>query len=735
MIWNKPVAHAAYGDNGQLRSHFLDDHLHGVAELGASFARTFGAESTARLAGLWHDLGKYADGFQKMLARAIELGPDAALEAEHRGRVNHSTAGAIWASQRLHGGQGALLAFAIAGHHAGLPNLSDDKTSRSTLQARLQQKDLLVEAQARGIPAEILEPALAVALPSPGWDPAFWVRMLFSCLVDADYLDTEAFMKPEQAAARGGYPDLTALEPLMTRHLTEKTAKAEPTLVNQVRAQVLSQCLDAAERSPGVHTLTVPTGGGKTLSSLAFALRHASTHGLRRIIYVIPYTSIIEQTAGIFRDIFGEAVVEHHSNLDPEKDTYANQRASENWDAPIIVTTAVQFFESLFAARSSRCRKLHRIAGSVVVLDEAQLLPPDLLQPILHALRELTAHYHASLVVCTATQPAWEPMDSADLRFLGLPSVGDLVRDPLDLHAHLQRVRIELPEDLNVATPWEELAQRLEREPTALCIVNARAQARSLAALLPRAVHLSAAMCAQHRSEVIAEIKARLKRSGPTLVISTTLVECGVDFSFPVVFRALAGLDSIAQAAGRCNREGELLPALGRVQVFVPPEPPPPGHLRQAAECARRVLAARPADPLAPKLFTEYFRELYWLKGKDLDKKGILGLLKDGKFRTAAHEFQMIEGDGPPVLAAYGKGAELIAKLRQDGPSRELLRRLQRFAVTVPARFSLAWLGQGLVEELAGGHLAQSAPGLYDPRFGLGGAEGAWRPEELIVES
>jgi len=730
MLTDQPIAHFVNQDDGEPRWHWLADHLRGVAELAAGFAKAFQGQEMARLAGLWHDLGKHSHAFQELLARAVERGPDAAREG--RGRVDHSSAGAIWAWERLHR-PGLALAFSIAGHHAGLADYSTPHDSQAALATRLRKTDLLTAAKAGGIPASLLEPTTPASPLPPGWDPALWTRMIFSCLVDADFLDTEAFMQPDQAARRGGWPALAELDPRLTRYLAQKTAQAKPSPVNQARAEVLAACREAATRPPGVHTLTVPTGGGKTLSSLAFALAHARTHGLERLIYVIPYTSIIEQTARVFREALGEdAVLEHHSNLDPNQDTYAADLASENWDAPVIVTTAVQFFESLFAARSGRCRKLHRIAGGVVVLDEAQLTPLALLQPILATLRELTAHYRVSLVVCTATQPAWDhPIQTMDLRFDGLPSIGELAPDPAGLHQRLQRVRVKLPPDLNATTPWEEIAQRLAEEPSALCIVNTRKQARELAALLPQAVHLSAAMCAQHRSEVIERIKLRLKDGDPTLVISTQLVECGVDFDFPVVYRALAGLDSIAQAAGRCNREGEL-PDRGRVVVFAPPDLAPPGHLRQAAECARRVLAGRPADPLAPELFTTFFRELYWLKGKDLDAKGILRLLKDGKFRSAAEAFRMIEEDGPPVLTLHGQGAELVDQLRREGPSRALLRRLQRYTVTVPARDSAAWLAPGLLELLPGDLLAQVAPGLYHPRFGLGETDDPWPPAGLI---
>jgi CRISPR-associated endonuclease/helicase Cas3 len=513
-----------------------------------------------------------------------------------------------------------------------------------------------------------------------------------------------------------------------------------------MRAVVLDRCRNAAEQAPGLFSLTVPTGGGKTLASLAFALRHARHHGKRRILYVIPYTSIIEQTADVFRGVFGDdAVLEHHSNLDSEQETPRSRLAGENWDASLIVTTNVQFFESLFAARSSRTRKLHNMLDSVVILDEAQLLPPDFLTPILGVIRELSRHYGVSFVFCTATQPALASRRSFDFPFDGLDDVREIVGDTAavrELHKQLRRVEVALPVDLHAPTSWETLAAELEAHPRALCIVDRRDDARLLHGLLPTgAVHLSGLMCGQHRSNVIEDIKHRLKDADtPLRVVSTQLVEAGVDVDFPVVYRALAGLDSIAQAAGRCNREG-CLPNLGQVVVFVPPTEPPKGHLRQARDAGRQLLLRRPPDPLAPELFTEYFQSLYWRKGAaGLDRQEITTLLKNNQklefsFRTAAERFQLIPETQAPVIARYGDSERLLARLARPGDDldRKTLRQLQRYVVNIPRRIHQRLLAEGAIEERRPGVYVQVAP-LYDPVIGLRVEQKVnYAPDDLMV--
>jgi len=735
------LAHVRPDDTGQWLEHTLEDHLHDVAVLAQTFANAFNAGDWGALAGLWHDLGKYRPAFQHYIRSAS--GYDAHIENAH-GRVDHSTAGALYAIHQMKG-LGRILAYLIAGHHAGLPDWQSTKSPASSLAHRLGQSELLADVLAQSISADILNAPLPTSNPSLPRDLALWIRLLFSCLVDADFLDTEQFMSPDRAALRGQYPSLAELEPRFNAYMATLAAQANDTPVNRARAAVLNRCREAAHQSAGLFSLTVPTGGGKTLASMAFALKHAQSAGQRRVIYVIPYTSIIEQTADVFRQVFGvDAVLEHHSNLDSLRETPHSRLAAENWDAPLIVTTNVQFFESLFAARPSRTRKLHNILNSVVILDEAQLLPPDFLSPVLSAIRELSRHYGVSFVLCTATQPALNSQRSFDFRFDGLDNVREIMGDEAairTLHEQLRRVTVALPDDLRAPTSWEAIAAELQDHPSALCIVDRRDDAARLHGLLPPdTVHLSGLMCGQHRADVIALLKQRLAAKKAVRVISTQLVEAGVDVDFPVVYRALAGLDSIAQAAGRCNREGRL-DSLGRVVVFVPPNEPPIGHLRQARDAGRQLLLRRPADPLDPKLFSEYFQQLYWLKGAgNLDRQGILALLNynqrlEFSFRTAAERFQLIPETQQSVIVRHGESERLLARLMRPGAvlDRAILRQLQRYVVNLPCRVHQRLLNEGAIQERHPGVFVQMTD-FYDSVLGLRVEQsGDYTADNLIV--
>ncbi|MCG6117659.1 MAG: CRISPR-associated helicase Cas3' [Aquimonas sp.] len=690
-------ARAIRAADGELRFQALEDHLRGVANRAQGFAAAFGCGPWGELAGRWHDLGKYAADFQRYLleANGVEVDHEDAGIGDS-GRVDHSAAGALHALMQL-GQLGALIAHPIAAHHAGLYDASD-------LETRLQRANAagrLEAAQLGAPPAHILDSTAPVPPTIPGRNDeplafATWLRLLFSCLVDADVLDSEAFGDPAASRLRSAYPTLSELKPRFDAHMAQFAADSP---VKQLRGQILADCRERAACAPGLFSLTVPTGGGKTLSSMAFALEHAQRHGLKRIIYVIPYTSIIEQTADVFRDIFGESVIEHHSNFEVQnegsRETQRSRLATENWDAPIIVTTNVQFFESLFAARTSRCRKLHNILDSVVILDEAQMLPPPFLQPIVDMLRLLSQHYRTSIVLCTATQPALTERRSFGHHFRGLPEPTELVANREALYRQLKRVQVELPEDLSVGIDWPELAERVSAHESVLVIVNSRADAQALHALLPSgSLHLSGRMCGAHRSEVIQQVRQRLqaRREGhdtaPLRVVSTSLIEAGVDVDFPVVYRALAGLDSIAQAAGRCNREG-LLSELGRVIVFVPMTPAPPGLQRMGAQACVGVLKLAEGDPLQPALFTRYFQSLY--SDCELDQHDIVGLLKAQslQLRTAAERFKLIDDGQQAILVPYQSDAEdrryaaaRAALMAQQGQG-SALRRLQRFTVNV----------------------------------------------------
>ncbi|MEN3110679.1 CRISPR-associated helicase Cas3' [Uliginosibacterium paludis] len=765
--------------------HSLHEHLLKVAALAAEKAAPFMAQDWAKLAGQWHDLGKYRPGFQQYIRQVN--GVDAHIENKVGGREKtHSAAGALWAIQTLrekHGPGGELaarvFAYLIASHHAGLYDWD------SGLAAELVKEDRrseLAEALAANPPDAILSAADFVPdlrnIPGGSAGFALWVRMLFSCLVDADFLDTEAFFDQAKPGCRQGFPSLGAMLAAFDEHMDTVEAQAADTQVNQLRADILRQCRDKAELPPGFFSLTVPTGGGKTLASLAFALRHAAKHSKRRIIYAIPYTSIIEQTADVFRSVFkslgDEVLIEHHSQADAdEKSENARSRlACENWDAPLIVTTNVQLFESLFAAKTSRCRKLHNIAGSVIVLDEAQQLPPEFLQPILDVLNLLVKHYDVSFVLCTATQPALSSTRyfDANRNLRGLDDVREIIDDPDALYAQLKRVNVELPADWSTPVSWESVAQSLQQEDCVLAIVNTRKAARELHRLMPPGtIHLSALMCGAHRTAVIDTIKARLKakREGldtePLRVISTQLVEAGVDLDFPVVWRALAGLDSIAQAAGRCNREGRI-EAGGRVVVFIPENQPKRGLQLAGIEACRSVLSGFSGDPLIQReLMHCYFKDFY---ARDLDKHKIATLLNSNappderlvtaifenlleprlmekaiaklapslsvQFREAARLFRLIEDDeNASVVVRYaanrGELDMLLNTLKKDGPQRWLMRKLQRYTISISKREAERLIGRGLSLPMPGLYV-QSADGLYHEQLGFLGDKDVFNP-------
>ena len=579
------------------RKQTVADHLHHTASLAEGFAAPFGAGEQAKLAGLAHDLGKYSEAFQKRLTG----GP----------KVDHATFGA---SVCFRQGQ-PCAAFAVAGHHGGLPDggSQTDAPESSTFFGRMNRARL---GRLENADAGLKE----VTLPAPAHLPAekkpeegmFFTRMLYSCLVDADYLDTETFMFDTAREERA--LSIDQLWEKLEHYISDWfPPKSE---LNRRRCTILQHCIqEGAQRSPGLFTLTVPTGGGKTVSSLAFALAHAKAKGLRRVIYVIPYTSIIEQTAQVFRDILGaENVLEHHSNIlyetedetDPQTIRFA--QATENWDMPVIVTTAVQFFESLFANRSSQCRKLHNIAQSVVIFDEAQMLPIPYLRPCVYAVCQLIKYYGVSAVMCTATQPALGHLFD---EFLPTHPPVELCPPAVCDWDAFRRVTIRRTGRLS----WDDLAQQLQRHQQVLCIVNTRKSAQEMFERMDKEglFHLSTLMYPKHRRLLLDEIRRRLPLGLPCRVISTSLIEAGVDVDFPAVYREESGLDSILQAAGRCNREGGHSPEESIVTIFQGEGKAPPLFL--TAIGAGRQIMAQHKDLTSPEAIHDYFYQLLDLKG------------------------------------------------------------------------------------------------------------------------
>ncbi len=699
----------------------LEDHLAEVAKLAGGMARVFGAEDWARAAGLLHDLGKGTPGFQQRLRG----GPP----------VDHSSAGAQEAMAHFGPQVGRLLAYAIAGHHGGLPNGIEGETKKGLADRLIKTLPPLLAPPPGGLDEVRLD-----SLPlRPGGNcnfaVGFFVRMVFSCLVDADYLDTEAYMDKDRSLQRPAYPILPGLDARLDGYLDNLKAQANQAPLNQRRNEILQACLEAAAKPPGVFSLTVPTGGGKTISSLAFALKHALAHGQRRVIYAIPYTSIIEQNAAVFSEILGEtALLEHHSNIpvpdqDDAKGYEAYQRARlacENWDAPLVVTTNVQLFESLFSNRPSRCRKLHNIAGSVIVLDEAQMLPREALLPCLEALGELARNYGCSVLLCTATQPA---LNDADTFRQARLEPREIAPRPQDLQEQFRRVEVVRHQR---KMDNHDLAQALSEEERVLCIVNTRRQARELFEELRGQAageglyHLSALMYPAHRSQKLAEIREALKKSLACRVVSTQLVEAGVDLDFPVVWRAMAGLDSIAQAAGRCNREGKL-PGLGRLHLFEPAEDSPPFSLRAPIDEGRMILR-KYKDPLSLEAVHVFFENLFWRQKDSLDKKEVLRSLTAGaknlqfQFAEAAQNFRCFDSPGEAVFVCPDDRLreEIIQGLKHGPHPGIFARRAQPYTVQVYPNQLRALENSGAIIRVGEGLFpVLNDMSLYDDDLGL----------------
>ena len=730
----------------------LIDHLVGVARRASEFASFFDSRDWGFCSGLWHDLGKYSDRFQAKLEGA----PIA---------VEHSGVGAAFAVSKRRD-LGLPLAFVIAGHHTGLADYIGSEDGLPTpLKERLSDNFQLARTLSSAFPACVLDQRIPEIPPFLRAQPTasrvqrvaedrrleFWIRFLFSALVDADRLDSEQFCTPESAAERSWNLSIATLSERISAYIaslpTALPVEARDMPVNLVRRGVVNDCQEAASSAQGCFSLTVPTGGGKTLSAMLFALSHALHHSLRRVVVVIPYTSIIEQNAQVYREALGaEAVVEHHSSLDPEAtrsslgEDVANRHelAAENWDAPVIVTTTVQFFESLFSNRPSRCRKLHNVAKSVIILDEVQTLPPAFLNSILDGLNELVHSYGCSVVLATATPPALKQRERFDF---GLPNCTEIARDPQELTRSLKRVDYSWPADASRSLDSTQLAAELSEHGQALAIVHRRQDARETAQGLESLVsaesvlHLSALMCPAHRTQTVKAIKRKLKDGEACRVVSTQLVEAGVDVDFPVVYRALGGLDSIVQAAGRCNREGRQ--KRGKVVVFRAQSAPPQGTPRRALAITESLLKERnnQLDPDDHRLFEDYFRMLYF--AEETDPRGIQTMRQQFQFASVARDFKLIEdGFTRSIVVPFGDALDRLREVRQFGPSRDGIRCLQPFTVNIyPDAYQRLIYAKAL-EEVADGIWALTPPyfHMYDAKYGLVvGDEPAPNADALIV--
>ena len=758
------IAHRTEGGEEQS----LYDHVEGVAlqirrnltEAGLKQLIPLG-----ELLGRLHDAGKAQPAFQRY------------IRGESAAKAPHSAAGALLATSLLYKFSvelglkklprtSQLLAYAISGHHRGLYNYAE-------LQNKLEEVDckdrckktaealtkLTAEIQSWAKEhAEATETSLKELAKQVGAteQAQALVRLLFSCLVDADFLDTEAFMDEERKGRRHeatcGYAPLESLRDRLTKHMEGFSTEGK---INEARRAFLNQCREHGRTCPkGYYSLFLPTGGGKTLSSMAWALETALNHKAQRIIYVIPYTSIITQTAGIFREIFGEEnVLEHHSDISfsggeasQEAERYERTRLlAENWDAPIIVTTNVQFFESLFSHKVSRSRKVHSIANSVVVFDEVQMFPTEFLHPMLRLLEDLRWIYGTQLLFCSATLPPFDKDHTSSFKKVNdfhqlSDAIQPIVPEDPELFKVFDRVIYHL-EEKEYTT--KELAEELAQHDSALCIVNSRREASQLYhALLEEGkeaqdvIHLSRNMCSAHLKERIAEIRQRLKAGTPTIVISTQLIEAGVDIDLPIVYRAMSGLDSIVQAGGRCNREGKR-PAPGEVYVFSLSDGGKAfGAIAQGQNATRFLLDndkehTRPSIPL--ELIKVYY-DRYYASIESFDTKDIAESLYDEDeakrwrfdFQQASEDFQLIDNVDRDLFVPYGRGKELLEGLEKHTLylNHRTLRELQQYHVSISKwRYEeleeARLLSEVVVERETGKSILVLAPQGYDEALGV----------------
>ena len=671
------------------RTQTLKDHLCGTAELAGYFAGRFGKADWGYACGMLHDIGKYSLAFQDK------------IKNNSNRQVDHSTAGAKACFEK--GGMYSFMSYCIAGHHSGLPDYgsSSDPGNAPTLQGR--KKKHIEDCGAYKSEIHIPEIKTLPFDPQNSLDPDFslsvFIRMLYSCLVDADFLDTEYFMKEGRTQRETGEEPSVLLEKLK-KHVAGWLLNEDTETVNGRRTEILRHCFECGHKERGIFQLTVPTGGGKTIASLAFALQHAVENQMDRVIYVIPYTSIIEQNAAVFRKILGEQnVLENHYNVDYEstEELKPMQLASENWDKPVVVTTNVQFFESLFANKSSKCRKLHNIANSVIIFDEAQMVPTDYLKPCIAVMEELAANFRSSIVICTATQPALSPFFQRKMPVTELcPRVEEQFR-------FFERVTFQ-----NVGTISEdELIEKLQKEEQALCIVNTKKRAQRLYQKMKGegVFHLSTAMYPKHRRRVLDKIRQLVKDGERCILISTSLVEAGVDLDFCTVYRQLAGVDSMIQAAGRCNREGKRAAQDSFAYLFQFEEKEyVPGQQLQID--VSKMLLSEGEDISSLHGIEKYFEALYHFRGESLDKKKIFEEFKDKRynFAKAAKEFKLIEENTLTVFISREEEAEeLLWQIKHQGYTKSGMRKAGQYCVQLYENDIEKLQGAGMLRQVPGG--------------------------------
>lgn len=714
-----------------------DEHQKGVAELATSFAGQFGLPSWGHMLGMLHDKGKERLAFQQYIRKVNGLAID---DKNHYEDHHHAFAGGVLATELMGKGVLNLLSNQIISHHTGLHDYADVENiiEKKQLPEEINKEDIVLDKPQ--LEKELRDsPFSKVALKHFH----HLSRMLFSCLVDADRLDTERFMDVESWKKRECLSTITDLLPKLEAHLHDLQQYAPDTEVNRIRKKVQERCSMASSGGKGFYSLTVPTGGGKTLSSLLWAMKHAVSHGMNRIIIAIPYTSIIVQTAGVLKEIFGEEnVLEHHSNFNPDEIKNEEVRekaklATENWDYPIVVTTNVQLFESMFSNKPSACRKLHNIVNSVLILDEVQTLPTDFLQPIVDALKAYQEIFGVSVLFTTASQPVLSGLikgANPTTDFEGIDRIAEIIPNEFALHDKLRRVILKID---NAGKTYDEIAAKVAIYNKVLCIVNTRKDAKELYDRLPDdgiKLHLSRMMCPAHIHETICKIKTLLKdESHPIVrVIATQLVEAGVDIDFPVVFRQEAGLDSVLQAAGRCNREGRH--SVGTTFIFsLAAEKRVPFGGMAAANNARLNLPTD-SDWFAPSVMEKYFHQLYSRKNTFDDKDIKYYLYKPNElcFETASKEFRLIDDDCMNVIVNWGNSIELVEKLKETGCTYPLMKQLAKYTIGIHRSDFDKLVSYGVIEEMLEGIYVLADRAQYGNNTGLS-LDNHWMEELLMI--
>lgn len=728
------ISHIYKDATGQWKIQTNAEHSNNVAKLARSFADELGMGMWGYVLGMLHDKGKESDDFQSYIRKESGFTPEAKCPLEH----NHAFVGGIIAKSIYGKGSESLLCNQIISHHSGLHDYCQiEETLKKDIPSDVNR---CVEKIHLNRPPFSLSPIKGCKGMTS--DANHLSRMLFSCLVDADYLDTELFMDEKSARKRINGISLQSLLPLLETYIDNLQKRSSESEVNAIRRTVQERCVSVSNVEKGFYSLTVPTGGGKTLSSLVWALRHAVHNGMKRIIIAIPYTSIIVQTASILKQIFGEeAVLEHHSNFDPQsikgkEMQHKAKLATENWDYPIVVTTNVQLFESMFSNKPSDCRKLHNIVNSVIILDEVQTLPTDYLQPIVDALKSYQRMFGISVLFTTASQPVLSGLIEGcnpKAAFQGIDNITEIIPKEYVLHDKLRRVRLEID---NTGSTYNEIADQLSQHNKVLCIVNTRNDARELFERLPKeglTIHLSRMMCPRHVSKAIQEIKQALSDNSETVirVVATQLIEAGVDIDFPVVYRQEAGLDSILQAAGRCNREGKL--DMATTYVFsLSEEHKLYGSIIDANNARLNMVNVN--DWFASEAMTEYFRQLYCRK-ETFDKKDIKTLLykpTEMCFAEAAKEFRLIEETGKTVYVNMDDSLELVERLKNDGITYSLMKQLSQYSVNIHERDFLKLWSYGAIEEVIEGIYVVNDRAQYDENIGLR-LDNHWMNEILTI--